>query len=249
MKIVIIGGTGLIGKKLTSILSAAGHEAIPASPSSGVNTLTGEGLAAAFTGADVVVDVSNSPSFAPDEVIAFFSTSANNVAAAEKAAGVKHHVALSVVGTNRMDSGYMKAKIAQEKIIAGSGIPYTILRATQFYEFLPAIGDFSTVDGVVHLPPVHMQPLAAADVSAELARIAEAAPVNGIVEVAGPEKLTIAEFVQRALAAKKDPRKIVADPGSTYFGARVDDQSLTPGLPNPRIATTTYTQWLSAQTA
>lgn len=249
MKIIVIGGTGLIGKKLTSILNADGHQAIPASPSSGVNTLTGEGLAEAFQGADVVVDVSNSPSFAPDDVMKFFTTSAGNIAAAEKAAGVRHHVALSVVGTDRMDSGYMNAKVAQEKIIADSGIPYTILRATQFYEFLPAIADFSTVDGVVHAAAVPMQPLAAADVSAELAKVAEASPLNGVTEVAGPEKLTIAEFVRRALAAKKDPRKIVADPNATYFGARVDDGSLTPGHPNPRIAATSYAQWQTAQTA
>ena len=248
MKIVIIGGTGRIGSKLTAILNAEGHQAVPASPSSGVNTLTGEGLAEAFRNADVVVDVSNSPSFEEAAVTNFFTTSATNIAAAEKATGVKHHVALSVVGADRMDSGYMRAKVVQEKIIAGSGVPYTILRATQFYEFLSDIGDFSTVDGTVHLPPVSMQPLAAADVSAELAKVATAAPVNGITEVAGPEKLTIGAFVERALQAKKDPRKVVSDPAAGYFGAPVDDRSLVPEFAHPRIAATSYGAWLTAQT-
>lgn len=249
MKIVIIGGTGRIGSKLTEILRAEGHNAIPASPSSGVNTLTGEGLVEAFRGADVVVDVSNSPSFEETYVINFFTTSAKNIAEAEKIAGVKHHVALSVVGADRMDSGYMRAKVVQEKLIAESGIPYTILRATQFYEFLSDIGDFSTVDGTVHLPPVSFQPLAASDVSAELAKVATAAPINGIAEVAGPETLTIGAFVERMLQAKGDPRKVVADPSASYFGAPVDDRSLVPGLANPRIAATSYSEWLAAQRA
>jgi uncharacterized protein YbjT (DUF2867 family) len=247
MKIVIIGGTGLIGKKLTPLLSNAGHEVLPASPSSGVNTLTGEGLADAFAGADVVVDVSNSPSFEAEYVMNFFATSAKKIAEAEKAAGVKHHIALSVVGADRMDSGYMRAKIAQEKIIADSGIPYTIVRATQFYEFLTAVAESGSVDGVPHLPPVLMQPLAADDVAAELAKIAIAAPVNGIVELAGPEKATIAEFAQRALTAKKDTRKVIADEASTYFGAKVDDRSLVPGLGHPQIASTRFEEWAARQ--
>ena len=249
MKIVIIGGTGLIGKKLTALLSNAGHEVLPASPSSGVNTLTGEGLADAFQGADVVVDVSNSPSFEAEYVMNFFTTSANRIAEAEKAAGVKHHVALSVVGADRMDSGYMRAKVVQEGITAKSGTPYTILRATQFFEFLAAVAESGNVDGVPHLPPVAMQPLAADDVAAALAKVATAAPVNGIAEVAGPEKATIAEFAQRVLTAKKDPRKVVADEASTYFGAKVDDRSLVPGLGNPYIGAIRFEEWAARQSA
>jgi uncharacterized protein YbjT (DUF2867 family) len=225
MKVVVIGGSGLIGKKLVTILRELGHEAAPASPSSGVNSLTGEGLAEAFTGARAVVDVSNSPSFADDAVLEFFETSTRNLLAAEAAAEVGHHVALSVVGADRLpDSGYMKAKVAQERLIAAGEVPYTILRATQFYEFLGGIAGSGT--GPVHLPTAPMQPLAADDVAAVLADVVVGTPVNGIVELAGPEALPIAEFVERFLAARGDTRTVVVDPEARYFGAALDARVL-----------------------
>ena len=251
MKIVIIGGSGLIGRKLTALLRASGHEVIPASPSSGVDTLTGAGLAEAFNGTHTVVDVSNSPSFEADAVLKFFQTSASNIAATEKAAGVQHHVALSVVGAHLLaDEGYMRAKVAQENIIKASGIPYTILRATQFFEFMGGIADASTQGDTVLLPPASMQPIASADVAAELAKVVAAKPVNGFVEIAGPEKLTIADFVERALAAKQDKRKVIADPKGLYFGYPLKDNAnaLTPSSPNPHIAPTRFADWLTAQT-
>lgn len=245
MKIVVIGGTGLIGKKLVSILQQQGHDAIAASPSSGVNTLTGAGLADALKGAQVVVDVSNSPSFEETAVFNFFNTSARNIAAAELAAGVQHHIALSVVGADRMAAGgYMRAKVAQETIIKESGVPFTILRATQFYEFLASIADVSQQRGAVHLPSALMQPVAAADVSAALADLVNAKPVNGIVELAGPEKLPMADLVRTALTAKKDPRTVVADPNATYYGYALNDSTLNPGSANPRIAPTRFEDWL-----
>lgn len=248
MKIVVIGGTGLIGKKLVSILQQQGHNAVAASPSSGVNTLTGEGLADAFKGAQVVVDVSNSPSFEETAVLNFFQTSARNIAAAELAAGVQHHVALSVVGADRMaNGGYMRAKVAQESIIKNSGVPFTILRATQFFEFLAPIADVSQQDGAVHLPGALMQPVAAADVSAALADVANAKPINGIVELAGPEKLPMADLVRTVLAAKKDNRTVVADPKATYFGYVLDDSTLNPGSASPRITPTHFGDWLRSQ--
>lgn len=245
MKIIVIGGTGLIGKKLVNQLTAKGHEAIAASPSSGVNTLTGAGLAEVVTGADAVVDVSNSPSFEETAVLNFFETSTRNILAAVKAAGIAHFVALSVVGADRMaDGGYMRAKIAQESLIKASNVPFTILRATQFFEFLAPIADTTTQGDTARLPSALMQPLAAEDVAAALADVVLGKPANGIVEVAGPERLPMAEFVQRALAAKHDPRKVIPDASATYFGYVLDDTSLNPGSSNPRIAPTRFEDWL-----
>jgi uncharacterized protein YbjT (DUF2867 family) len=244
MKIVVIGGTGLIGSKLVKNLRGNGHDAVPASPSLGVNTLTDEGLAKALTGADVVVDVTNSPSFEDKAVLEFFETSTRNIIAAEAAAGVKHHVALSVVAADLIpDSGYMRAKVAQERLIAASGVPYTILRATQFFEFLGAIAGPGA--GTVRVSDAPMQPLAADDVAAALADVAVGSPANGMLEVAGPESLSIAAFVGKALAANGDPRSVVADPQARYYGAVLDDLGLTPRGANPRIGPTRFTDWLS----
>jgi uncharacterized protein YbjT (DUF2867 family) len=243
MKIVVIGGTGLIGKKLVANLTARGHEAVPASPSTGVNTLTGEGLTDAFAGARVVVDVSNSPSWADDAVMEFFRTSTGNILAAEKAAGVGHHVALSVVGADRMpSSGYMRAKVAHEELIRNGGVPYTILRATQFFEFLGGIAGQG--DGEVRLPTVPMQPLAADEVASALADVALKPPANGTLEVAGPESMSIADFVGRYLAASGDDRKVVADREATYFGAALDRRGLNPGA-NPIIGPTRFDEWFA----
>jgi uncharacterized protein YbjT (DUF2867 family) len=248
MKIVVIGGTGLIGKKLIPLLRERGHEAVAASPASGVNTLTGEGLAEVLAGAGVVVDVSNSPSFEDKAVLEFFERSGRNIVAAEAAAGVGHHVALSVVGADRLpDSGYMRAKVAQEKLIQASGVPYTILRATQFFEFLGAMA--GPGDDTVHLPDAPMQPLAADDVAAALADVAVGSPANGILEVAGPESLSIAAFVGKALAASGDSRAVVADPQARYFGAALDDLGLTPRGANPRIGPTRFEEWLDRAVA
>lgn len=245
MKIVIIGGTGLIGKKLANLLRQQGHDVLSASPSSGVNTLTGEGLAEALEGAEVVIDTSNSPSFEDKAVLNFFETSARNIATHEHAACVQYHVALSVVGADRMASaGYMRAKVAQEAIIKASGIPYTIVRATQFYEFLQGIADVSQQDGAVRLPPALMQPMAADDVAAALRDVATAKPANGTVEVAGPEKLPMVEIVKEVLTAKHDPRPVVSDPGARYFGYLLDDHTLNPDGPSPRIAPTRFADWL-----
>jgi uncharacterized protein YbjT (DUF2867 family) len=244
MKIVVIGGSGLIGKKLVPILRARGHEAVAASPSSGVSALTGEGLAPALAGASVVVDVSNSPSFADAEVLEFFEKSTRNLMAAEAAAGVGHHVALSVVGTDRIpDSGYMRAKVVQEGLIAAGKVPYTIVRATQFFEFLGGIAGSGDTGAAVHLPTAPMQPLAADDVATGLADIVAEAPVNGIVELAGPESLSIAEFVKRFLAATGDTRTVVADPQARYFGALLDARGLNPGA-NPRLGPTRFQDWI-----
>jgi uncharacterized protein YbjT (DUF2867 family) len=246
MKIVVIGGSGLIGKKLVNMLRQQGHDVLAASPSSGVDTLTGAGLAEALKGAHVVVDTSNSPSFEDAAVLKFFETSARNIAAAEVTAGVQHHVALSVVGADRMgSSGYMRAKVAQEAIIKASGVPYTILRATQFYEFLATIADFSQKDGAIRLPQALMQPLAADDVVAALAKVVTGKPVNDIIEIAGPKKILMAEIVQKALTAKHDPRKVVSDPNAGYFGYQIDDSSLTPGDPTAQIGPTRFEDWLS----
>jgi uncharacterized protein YbjT (DUF2867 family) len=244
VKIVVIGGSGLIGKKLVAILRELGHEAVPASPSSGVNALTGEGLAEALAGAGVVVDVANSPSFADAAVLEFFETSTRNLLAAETAAGVGHHVALSVVGADRIpDSGYMRAKFAQERLIAAGKVPYTIVRATQFFEFLGGIAGPRADGDTVRLPTAPMQPLAADDVAAGLAEVVVGAPANGIVELAGPEALPIAEFVGRFLAASGDTRTVVADPQARYFGAVLDDRGLNPG-DNPRVGPTRFQDWL-----
>src|SRR3954466_16321539 len=220
MKIVVIGGSGLIGKKLIPLLRERGHEAVSASPSSGVNTLTGEGLSVALPGAQVVIDMTNSPSWEDESVMEFFGTSTRNLLAAEAASGVKHHVALSVVGADRMpDSGYMRAKVNQEKLIEAGGVPYSIVRATQFFEFLGYIADSGAEGDAVRLSTAPMQPLAADDVAAALADIAVGAPLNGMVELAGPERMSIAEFVGRSMAASGDERKVIADPHARYTGA------------------------------
>ena len=243
MKIVVIGGSGLIGSKVVSILRQQGHEVVAASPSKGVNTITGEGLAEALAGTSVVVDVTNSPSFEDKAVLEFFETSTRNILAAETAAGVKHHVALSVVGADRIpDSGYMRAKVAQEKLIKASGVPYTILRATQFFEFLSAIAGPSA--DTVRISDAPMQPLAADDVAAALADVAVGSPANGMLEVAGPESLSIAAFVGKALAASGDTRSVVADPQARYYGAALDDHGLAPRGANPRIGPTRFEAWL-----
>lgn len=249
MKIVVIGGTGLIGSKVVKLLRERGHEAVSASPSSGVNTLTGEGLAAAFEGAEVVVDVANSPSFEDKAVLEFFETAGRNIAAAESAAGVKHHVALSVVGTERLQSsGYFRAKLVQENLIKDSGIPHTIVRATQFFEFLGAIAQSATDGQTVRLSPALFQPIASADVALAVAAAAEAAPVNGLVEVGGPEKAGLASIVRRYLAGLGDPREVVEDPVASYFGVELDDRSLTPEA-DAHLGAIQLEEWLEASLA
>jgi uncharacterized protein YbjT (DUF2867 family) len=229
MKVVIIGGTGLIGRKLAAKLASAGHEVLAAAPSTGVNSLTGEGLEAALAGANVVVDVTNSPSFEDNAVMEFFRTSTGNLLSAAKAAGVAHYVALSVVGCDRIhDSGYLRAKRMQEGLIETGGVPYTVLRATQFFEFLKAIADCATVGNAVHMSPCKFQPVAADDVAATLAEVATAQPENGAVELAGPEASGMAEFIQRFLSSVGDARKVVADPDTKYFGAVLDKDGLAP---------------------
>ena len=244
MKVVVIGGSGLIGKKLIPLLRGARHEAVSASPSSGVNTLTGEGLAEALAGADVVVDVTNSPSFEDKAVLEFFEKSTRNILAAEAAAGVKHHVALSVVGADRFpDSGYLRAKVAQESLIKASKVPYTILRATQFFEFLGAIAGPGA--DTVRVSDAPMQPMAADDVAEALADVAMGSPANGVLEVAGPEALSMAAFVGKALAASGDTRRVVADPQARYYGAVLDALGLRPRGARPRIGPTRFEQWVS----
>jgi uncharacterized protein YbjT (DUF2867 family) len=243
MKIVVIGGSGLIGKKLIPLLRERGHEPVSASPSSGVNTITGEGLAEALAGADVVVDVTNAPSWEDKAVLKFFETSTRTILAAEVDAGVKHHVALSVVGADRIpESGYMRAKVAQEKLIEAGRVPYTILRATQFFEFLVAIAGPDA--GTVRVSDAPMQPMAADDVAAALTDVAVGPPANATLEVAGPECLSIAAFVGKALAASGDTRRVVADPQARYYGAALDEHGLTPRGANPRIAPTRFEVWL-----
>jgi uncharacterized protein YbjT (DUF2867 family) len=245
MKIVVIGGSGLIGSKLVTKLGEQGHEAVPASPDTGVNTLTGEGLADVLAGASVVVDVSNSPSFEDDAVMEFFETSTRNILAAEAAAGVGHHVALSVVGTDRLsESGYFRAKIAQEKQIKDSSIPYSIVHATQFFEFVKSIADAATDGNTVRLAPVLIQPIAADDVAQELDRIAVGPPLNGITEVAGPEQFRLDELIRQGLAARNDPREVIADPGGRYFGAQLTERILVPG-DDAILAETRFDDWLS----
>jgi uncharacterized protein YbjT (DUF2867 family) len=229
MKIVVIGGTGLIGSKVVEKLKQKGHEAIAAAQNTGVNTITGEGLKEAMAGAQVVIDLANSPSFEDKAVLEFFETSGRNLLAAEAAAGsVRHHVALSIVGTDRSDNGYFRAKVTQEKLIETSGIPYTIIRSTQFLEFLGAIADSSADGNIVRLPPCLFQPIAADDVAAAGADVALAAPRNGIVEIAGPERAPFNEIVARYLKAVGDPREVVGDPEATYWGGRVEERSLVP---------------------
>jgi len=244
VKVVVIGGTGLIGSKLVAKLSEHGDEAVPAAPNTGVNTLTGEGLAEVLEGAAVVVDVSNSPSFADDPVMEFFRTSTTNLLEYSAKAGVGHYVALSVVGTDRLsESGYFRAKIVQETLIRESGRAYSIVHATQFYEFVKAIADFSTVDGKVHLPPALIQPMAADDVAAGVGRVAVGQPVNGIREIGGPEGFRLDELVRTALAAKGDPREVVTDDQALYYGVRLSERTLLPG-PGAELGEITFNDWL-----
>ncbi|MCD0484877.1 SDR family oxidoreductase [Streptacidiphilus sp. ASG 303] len=247
MKIAVIGGTGLIGSKLVARLAEHGHEAVPAAPSTGVNTLTGEGLAEVLSGASVVVDVSNSPSFADDAVMEFFRTSTANLLKAEADAGVTHHVALSVVGTERLqESGYFRAKQAQEELIRSSGIPYSIVHATQFFEFMKGIADAATDGGTVRLAPVGIQPVHSDDVAAAVGRTAVGTPVNGVVEVAGPDAFQLDELIRQGLAAKGDPREVVTDVHARYFGAELREDTLLPG-PDAHLAATRFADWLAQQ--
>jgi uncharacterized protein YbjT (DUF2867 family) len=244
-KVIVIGGSGLIGSKLVSKLNESGHEAIPASPKSGVNTLTGEGLADVLKGAQVVVDVSNSPSFEERAALDFFTTSTTNLLATAQAAGVGHYIALSVVGTDRLqESGYFRAKLAQERLIEASPTPYTILHSTQFFEFLPSIADEATSGHTARVSSALFQPIAAEDVAATLATIAVGPPVNGIVEVAGPDRVSMAELVQRYLSKTGDSRQVVADRNARYYGLMLNNESLTPGA-NPRLGSTTFEEWFS----
>jgi uncharacterized protein YbjT (DUF2867 family) len=249
MKIVVIGGSGLIGSKLVNKLREHGHEAVAASPNSGVNTLTGEGLAEVLKSASVVVDVSNSPSWEDAAVLKFFETSTRNLLTYEAAAGVGHHVALSVVGTDRLsESGYFRAKIAQEKLIKESSIPYSIVHATQFFEFLKGLADISFDGDKVHLPPVLFQPMAADDVASGVGRIAVGPPVNGIAEIGGPEQFRLDELVRRRLATLKDPREVIADPHARYAGAEVGERTLLPGK-DARLGETRFDTWLTQSAA
>lgn len=244
MKIVVIGGTGLIGSKAVPILRQGGHEVVAASPKTGVNTLTGEGLQEAMAGTQVVIDLASSPSFEDKAVLEFFQTSGRNLLAAQAAAGVRHHVVLSIVGTDRMPgNGYFRAKVAQEKLIVASGIPYTIIRSTQFLEFLGAIAASSAEGSVVRLSPGLFQPIAADDVAAIVADVALAAPRNGIVEIAGPERAPLNEIVARYLKAVGDPREVVSDPEARYFGGRVEERSLVP-LGEARLGRIGFDEWL-----
>jgi len=248
MKIVVIGGTGLIGTKLVNNLRPRGQEVVAASPSSGVNTFTGEGLSEALTGAQVVVDVANAPSWEDKAVLEFFETAGRNLLAAEAAAGVSHHVALSIVGADRLPaSGYLRAKVAQENLIKASGIQFTIVRSTQFFEFAKGIIQSATEGQTVRLSPALMQPIAADDVAAALTGLALAEPLNGTVEIAGPEPIQMDEFARRFLSATRDPRKVTTDVHARYFGTELNDQSLTPG-DNARIGPTRYADWLSHST-
>ena len=249
MKIVVIGGTGLIGSKLVKKLREQGHEVVAASPQSGVNSLTGQGLAEALKGAAVAVDVTNSPSWEDAAVMNFFETSTRNLLKYEAAAGVGHHVALSVVGTQLLsESGYFRAKIAQEKLINESSIPYTIVHATQFFEFVKGLADVSIIGGKVHLPPVLFQPMAADDVATAVARIAVGPPVNGIVEIGGPEQFRLDELVRRRLASLNDPREVIADPKALYSGAKIGERTLVPGN-NAQLGETHFETWLAQSAA
>ena len=246
MKIVVIGGTGLIGSKLVSRLEGHVDEVVPASPNTGVNTITGEGLSEVLSGASVVVDVSNAPDWDDDAVMHFFTTSSRNLLDAEAAAGVGHHVALSVVGTDRLsESGYFRAKIAQEKLIEGSSIPYSIVHATQFFEFVDGIADAATDGDTVRLPPALIQPMAANDVASALGRVALGAPLNGIVEIAGPEQFRLDELVRSTLNARNDPRKVVTDPEARYYGINPNERTLLPA-DNARIGTIRFEDWQRA---
>ena len=248
MKIVVIGGSGLIGSKLVKKLREHGHEVVAASPTSGVNSVTGEGLADALKGASVVVDVTNSPSWEDAAVLKFFETSTRNLLSHEGSAGVRHHVALSVVGTERMlESGFFRAKLAQENLIKASSIPYSIVRATQFFEFVKQIADFSTVGNQVRLPPVLIQPMAADDVASALGRIATNSPVKGAVEIGGPEQFHLDELARRALAALRDPREVISDPHGRYYGIQVSERSLVPDK-GARLGARRFEDWLTQAT-
>ena len=243
MKIVVIGGTGLIGSKVVETLNAQGHRAVPAAPRTGVDTLTGAGLDDALAGADVVVDVSNSPSFADDDVMAFFVTTTTNILRAEQVAGVTHHVALSVVGAGSLpDSGYLRAKAAQEDLIKRSGAAFSIVQATQFFEFTRAIADASTINGTLHLAPVHYQPIAADDVASAVGRAAVGVPLHGTQEVGGPERVRMDRFIPAVLAEAGDPRDVVVDEHARYFGTELSDDSLVPG-PGAELGSITYDAW------
>src|SRR5919112_6203672 len=245
MKIVVIGGTGLIGSKVVIILRELGHEVVAASPRSGVNTITGEGLAEALVGASVIVDVSGAPSTEDHAVLEFFQTSTHNLLAAEAAAGVGHHVALSIVGIDRSpDNGYFQAKLAQEMLIAAGPIPYTIVRATQFFEFVDGIADAATTGNDVHIPPVAFQPIAADDVARAVAGVAVNAPLNGRLEIAGPERLRFDDVIRRRLRARNDARQVIADPHASYFGAVPSEQSLVP-LNGAQLGTIRFEDWLN----
>ena len=244
MTVVIIGGTGLIGSRVVARLKERNHEAVPAAPNTGVNTITGEGLAEVLDGASVVVDVSNSPSFEDAAVMEFFTTSTRNLLEAARAAGVSHYVALSVVGTERIpDSAYLRAKNAQEQLIKDSGLPYSIVHATQFFEFVNRIADEATVGTTVRLPPVLIQPMAADDVANEVGRIAVGTPVNGTVDVAGPQQFRFDDLIRQALAARNDPRQVVVDPHARYFGAELGERSLVPAAA-ARLGGIRFEQWL-----
>ena len=249
MKIVVIGGTGLIGSKLVARLREQGHDTVAAAPNSGVNTITGEGLADAVRGASVVVDVSNSPSFEDAAVLAFFETSTRNLLAAEAEAGVGHHVALSVVGTERLlESGYFRAKMAQERLIKGSSTPYSIVHATQFFEFVKSIAAAATDGDRVRLAPVLIQPIASDDVASAVGRVATGPPLNGMVEVAGPERIRLDELIRLSLRAQNDPREVVADPRARYYGAELAERTLIPG-DDAQLAEIRFEDWLSQPVA
>ncbi len=245
MKIVVIGGTGLIGSKVVALLAESGHEAVPASPRLGINTITGEGLAEAVAGASVVIDVSNAPSFEDHAVLEFFQTSTRNLLAAEAAAGVGHHVALSIVGIDRSpDNGYFRAKLAQEQLIEGSSIPYSIVRATQFYEFIKRIAADATDGNTVRLPPALIQPMAADDVASAVGRVSVGAPLNGMVEIAGPEQFRLDELIRGVLTTRNDPREVVTDPRARYFGEELSERTLVPG-DNAMLGAIRFDAWLS----
>ena len=247
MRIVVVGGTGRLGSQVVAELERRGHEVVAASPSRGFDATTGAGVDEGLAGTDVVVDVANSPSFEPDAVLRFFETSTRTLLEAERRAGTRHHVVLSIVGADREpDSGYLRAKVAQEALVAAGGVPYTIVRATQFFEFLAQIADSAVVDGVVRLPSAHLQPIAVADLAIAVGDVVEAAPANGIVEVGGPEAVPLDELVRRALAAAGDAREVVRDEDATYFGAHIGDRSLTPG-PGARIGAMRLDDWLGAR--
>jgi uncharacterized protein YbjT (DUF2867 family) len=249
MKIVVIGGSGLIGSKLVDKLGQHGHDAVAADLKTGVNTLTGEGLDEALEGAAVVVDVSNAPAWEDAAVMEFFTTSTGNLLAAEAAAGVAHHVALSVVGTERLtESGYFRAKLAQEQLIAESSIPYSIVRATQFFEFVNRIADDATDGNTVRLPPALIQPLAADDVASGVGRVSVGAPLNGMAEIAGPEQFRLDELIRGVLTTRNDPREVVTDPQARYFGINPSERALLPG-PEAQLAETRFSEWLQQQLA